>query len=391
LIAPRTVVALGVSQLVSWGISYYLIGVLGPLMVSDLHWSRAMVYGGFSAALLASAASSPLAGRWLDRLGGAWVMTLGSVVTALACLALAVAHGVALYYAAWIAMGFAMRLTLYDAAFAALARMGGPLAKRPIAQITLLGGLASTVFWPVGGFIGERYGWRAAVLVYGAFALAMIPLHASLPRSRYAHPPPEKGAPAGPAPAAAHPDRLAQVLYSLIVALVTFLNSGMSSHMIGILSGLGLAASTAVWVSAARGIGQSASRLAEIVFGHGVSPLRLNLLATLVLPASFALAFWSGSFVAVALAFTFSYGAGNGVATITRGTLPLVLFDVRTYGAIVGRLLVPSFLLSAAAPLAYAEASQRFGPQGALWLSIGAAAIALAASVALAAIAKPRR
>jgi hypothetical protein len=385
LIATRTVLALGVSQLVCWGITYYLIGVLGPLIVADLRWSSAAVYGGFSVSLLVMAASSATVGRWLDRRGGAWAMTLGSVVIAAGCLMLGLAHGVALYYAAWIVLGFAMRLTLYDAAFAALARIGGPLAKRPIAQITLLGGLASTVFWPVGGALAERFGWRGAVFAYGLVALATIPLHATLPRGRYAG----KASPAAgsttqaPVPAPP-PDRVRAWLYALIVALVAFLNSAMSSHMIAILTALGLAASAAVWISAARGIGQSASRLAEIMFGRTLDPLRLNLMATGTLPVAFVLGFAGGAAPAAAVAFSLLYGAGNGVATITRGTLPLVLFDHRVYGAVTGRLLMPSFVLSAAAPLAYAAVLERFGARGALGLSVIVGASALGASVMLA-------
>jgi len=384
LIATRTVLALGVSQLVCWGITYYLIGVLGPLMVADLHWSSAVVYGGFSAALLVMAASSAVVGRWLDRQGGAWAMTLGSVVIAAGCLMLGLARSVALYYAAWIVLGFAMRLTLYDAAFAALARIGGPLAKRPIAQITLLGGLASTVFWPVGGALAVRFGWRGAVLAYGLIALATIPLHATLPRGRYVPKSAAAGsatqAPLAPRP----PDRARAWLYALIVALVAFLNSAMSSHMIAILTALGLAASAAVWISAARGIGQSASRLAEIMFGRTLDPLRLNLMATGTLPVAFLLGFAGGAAPAAAVAFSLLYGAGNGIATITRGTLPLVLFDHRVYGSVVGRLLMPSFVLSAAAPLAYAEVLERFGARGALALSVAVGIAALAASIALA-------
>jgi len=383
LIATRTVLALGASQLVCWGITYYLIGVLGPLIVADLRWPSAAVYGGFSVSLLVMAASSAVVGRWLDRQGGAWAMTSGSVISAGGCLMLGLAHGPALYYAAWIVLGLAMRLTLYDAAFAALARIGGPLAKRPIAQITLLGGLASTVFWPIGGALAERLGWRGAVFAYGLIALATIPLHATLPRGRYAGKSAAEGgttrAPLPPRP----PDRIQAWLYAVIVALVAFLNTAMSAHMIAILSALGLAASAAVWISAARGIGQSASRLAEIMFGRTLDPLRLNLMATGALPVAFMLGFAGGAVPAAAVAFSLLYGAGNGVATITRGTLPLVLFDHRVYGAVVGRLLMPSFLLSAAAPLAYAEVLERFGARGALALSVAFGAAALAASIVL--------
>ena len=84
-----------------------------------------------------------------------------------------------------------------------------------------------------------------------------------------------------------------------------------------------------------------------------------------------------------AIAFAFLYGAGNGLLTITRGTLPLVLFDPRTYGALVGRLLVPSFFLSAAAPLVYAVVIERFGDTAALAMSLGIALVIVAAGIVL--------
>jgi hypothetical protein len=114
-----------------------------------------------------------------------------------------------------------------------------------------------------------------------------------------------------------------------------------------------------------------------------VHPLDLNLGAAAVLPLCFATGLLSGQLAAAAIAFTLLFGVGNGLLTITRGTLPLVLFDHRVYGALVGRLLVPSFLLSAAAPLAYAVVIERFGDAAALYLSIAVAAVTLAAAAAL--------
>src|SRR3546814_17733686 len=84
-----------------------------------------------------------------------------------------------------------MRLTLYDAAFASLVRVGGHHARRPIAQITLLGGLASTVFWPLGHALVHYFDWRGALWAYAGFALLTIPLHLAIPPSR-----PEGAAPA---------------------------------------------------------------------------------------------------------------------------------------------------------------------------------------------------
>jgi MFS family permease len=391
MIARRTIILLGLSQLVCWGISYYLIGAFGPFIAADFGWSATLVYGGFSAALVVMGVISPLAGRLIDRHGGAPVMTAGSVATVLGCLALAFAQGPIGYYAAWLCLGVAMRLTLYDAAFAALARIGGPTAKRPIAQITLAGGLASTVFWPIGHALATAFGWRNAALAYAGFALLTVLLHLAIPRGRYqpnaqaAAPSSDPGEAASP-PTVAPTERdptLAAALYALIVALTTFLNSGMSAHMIAILGGLGLAASAAVGIATLRGIGQSSARLAEVLFGGKLHPLALGVLATSLLPVCFVAGLFSGQWLAAGAAFALLYGAGNGLVTIVRGTVPLVLFEHHVYGAVVGRLLVPSFFLSALAPIVYALVIERFGDAAALYLSLATAAAICAAAITL--------
>lgn len=380
MIPRSTVLCLGLAQLVSWGISYYLIGAFGERIAAEFGWSQALIHGGLSAALLVMGLASPLIGRLIDRHGGRRVMCAGSLLTAAGCVGLALAQGVIAYYAAWLCLGLAMRLTLYDAAFAALARIGGRAARRPIAQITLLGGLASTVFWPLGHALAEQLGWRGALLVYAGFALLTLPLHLALPRGAA---PAERGTTPAAAPLPPGDMRLAGLLYALIVTLAGVLNAGMSAHMIGILTGLGLPAAIAVWIAATRGIGQSLARLCEVLFGARASPFDLNLLACLVLPLCFAAGLAGGASALAALGFAFAYGAGNGILTITRGTLPLLLFDPLRYGSEVGRLLAPGFLLSAAAPLLYALLIERHGAAAALILSGALAATMLAAALAL--------
>jgi hypothetical protein len=389
VILRRTVLYLGLSQLVCWGTAYYLIGGFGGVIAADLGWSRDLVYGGFSVALLVMGFASPFTGRLIDRHGGRAVMAVGSILIALGCVGIALSHGIALYYASWFCLGIAMRFTLYDAAFATLARMGGPSARKSMSQITLFGGLASTVFWPFGHMLTDAFGWRAALFVYAAVALATLPLHLAIPRSRYGEAMPA-AAPAAALPAekpplaAAPGDRfVAGALYALITAAVNFLNSGMSAHMINILAGLGLAAGAAVWIATLRGIGQSLARLAEILFGSRLDAFGLNMLSTALLPLAFLAGMAGGAFPPAAVAFAFVYGAGNGLTTITRGTLPLALFDRSTYGLVVGRLLMPSFIVSAASPIVYATIIDRFGDQAALALSIAVACLALAAAVAL--------
>ncbi|HJP20272.1 MAG: MFS transporter [Alphaproteobacteria bacterium] len=384
MIARHTIVFLGTSQLICWGISFYLIGVFGELIVADLGWSRTLVYGGFSLALVVMGLVSPIVGRLIDRVGGSRVMSAGSVLCAAGCAGLAVAETLVAYYAAWICLGLAMRSTLYDAAFASLARIGGPEARRPIAQITLLGGLASTCFWPIGHLLAEAFGWRGALLVYAGFALLTLPLHLAIPGARHQDNASPEQTRRLPSLALRRHDRtIAALLYATIVTLTNGLNSGLSAHMIGVLTELGLGAGLAVSVSSLRGIGQSTARLAEILFGGRLHPVDLNLGATLVLPLCFTVGLASGGYMAAAVGFTLFYGAGIGILSITRGTLPLVLFDYRTYGAFVGKLLMPSFVLSAVSPLVFAAVIEHFGAPGALYLAIAMSSAILAAAIAL--------
>lgn len=390
-VGRRVVLCLGLSQLVSWGITYYLIGGFGDVMAADLGWSRDLVYGGFALSLLVMALASSPAGRFIDRCGGRAAMTAGSLLNALGCAALAGCHSLPVYGLAWACLGLGMRLTLYDAAFAALARIDGPRARASMSQITLLGGLASTVFWPLGSMLQADYGWRIALMVYAGCALATIPLHLALPGRAVAagHAAGDAGASAA---LAATPCRIAVagVLYAALMSMTNFLSAGISAHMIGMLAQLGMAASTAVWIAALRGVGQSAARACEVLFGRRLHPLALNLAACSLLPLAFAAAFGGGASRAAAIAFSVLYGACNGILTITRGTLPLVLFDHRGYGAFVGRLIAPGFVLSAAAPLAYALAMDRFGERGGLYLSLGLAVAMLAVALALRLLFGPR-
>lgn len=384
VIRRETVACIGLSQLISWGISYYLVGLFGNSIASDLRWTSNFVYGGFAWALLVMGLTSPLVGWTIDRRGGRAVMVAGSLLNAVGCVSLAFCTGPKVYYAAWTCIGLGMRLTLYDAAFAALARVGGPQARASMSQITLVGGLASTVFWPLGQALADAFGWRGALLAYAGFALLTVPLHMAIPNVRYDEIAPSHGEPTR-VPLTGNRWDLVLVggFYAIIVTVANFLNAAMSSHMIPILSGLGVAGVLAVWIATLRGIGQSLARGAEVLFGRHVNPLTLCLAACTLLPAAFAAGLLSGRSEVAAIVFALAYGAANGLLTIVRGTLPLVLFDHRTYGTLVGKLLLPGFILPAAAPLAYALIIERFGAAGALYFSIAAAFLAFASAALL--------
>lgn len=390
MIPRRVVISLGLSQLISWGVSYYLIGGFGQDFVRDFGWSRDFVYSGFALALLVMGLSSPMTGRWIVRHGGRPVMLAGSFLNAVGCMGLGACSGPIGYLLSWACLGLGMRFTLYDAAFAALARIAGAHARSSMSQITLLGGLASTASWPVGYFLSGALGWRNALYCFAGFALLTVPLHVAIPQNRYEADDEDKGPSINLRKAVrGKAFMVAGTLYALLAAMVNFLNAGMSTHMIGILDGLGVAAGAAVGFAAFRGVGQSSARLGEVVFGRHICPLTLNLLACLLMPLCFVVGLYSGVSWLAAVGFAFAYGACNGILTITRGTVPLMLFGHEAYGELVGRLVAPSFMFSAIAPIIYAFVIDRFGTASALTLSIGCAVLATVAGAGLYLFSRP--
>ena len=88
------------------------------------------------------------------------------------------------YLLAWVLIGIGMGTGLYDAVFAALGRMYGSDARGPITNLTLFGGFASTICWPLSAFMIEHVGWRSACFIYAALHLfVMLPLQASVVRA----------------------------------------------------------------------------------------------------------------------------------------------------------------------------------------------------------------
>jgi predicted MFS family arabinose efflux permease len=380
VIGRPLVVSVGAAQLVCWGIAYYFIGVFAGPIGDDLGWSPAIVFAGFSGALLVMGLASPTIGRLIDHHGGRPVMTAGSVLLAIGFVVLSLTGNLATYAAAWLFIGLAMRMTLYDAAFAALSRIAGPEARSAISRVTLLGGLASTVFWPAGFWLIHALGWRHALLVYAGLALATVPVHWAIP-DRRAAPTAEPAERESPAVSGRWSE--AALLYLFIMTVSAMVNAAVSAQMIPLLAALGVAPAAAVGVASLRGIGQSSARLGEVMFGRRLSPFALTLLATGAIPLALACGLFAGAAPAAAIAFALAYGAGFGLLTIARGTLPLVLFPTRAYGATAGRLLAPGFMLSALSPLACALAIERLGVRAALLIALALMLLVAAAAARL--------
>jgi predicted MFS family arabinose efflux permease len=344
------VTALGIGQIISWGTLFYTIAVLGPPMAQALRVSDVMLYGSFTAGLFVSGIASPWVGSRIDRRGGRAVLASGSALGALACVLLATSVNGAMMLAGWLVAGVAMAACLYDPAFATLFRVSGASYRRAVTALTLFGGFASTIFWPLSQYLLETHGWRVAFAVHAALnALVCVPLHlAFVPSSAHRSVAPPSAGTAGVA------DATPGAFFWLATAfsLAAFLAAAISAHLVVLLAAGGLAARDAVIVGALIGPMQVAGRVMEFAFSNRWSPLTVGTLAfTLLASALIVLCLVRGVWI-VALAFALLYGWSNGVMTIVRGTVPGVLFGARDYGALLGRLAQPQFILKAFAPVA---------------------------------------
>ena len=383
---PRTlpvVLALGAAQMLAWGSTYYLPAILAGSIAADLGVSSGLVFAAFSAALVVAAILGPAIGHRIDRFGGRGVLSLSSLILAAGLTFLAAADGPAMLFAAWLVIGVGMAAGLYESAFATLAHIYGHRARGAITGITLLAGLASTVAWPVTAFLDAEFGWRAACLAWAAAHLLI-----GLPLNRLAIP---RGAStstdAGHAPAigltgSPPRPRLAMALLALIFAVTWFISTAMAAHLPGLLQATGASPVAAIAAAALVGPAQVAGRLVEFGLLRRMHPLLSARLAALCHPIGGAAAIAFGA--PVAAVFTILHGAGNGILTIAKGTLPLAIFGPAGYGHRQGVLMVPARFAQALAPFVFALLLERYAAWS-LLLTIGLGLLALAALLMLAA------
>jgi len=374
----RAVPVLGVTQILSWGTIFYTPVLIVPLIAAERRWSISFAMGGFSVGLLVAGLVAPYVGRSIDRFGGHVVMTIGSLIGALGLFLIVRAATPVTYYAVWMVLGVAMAANLYDSAFATLGRIFGLGARRPITALTLAGGFASTVSWPVTHLLIELAGWSGTYLVYAALlACIAAPLHAlALPRNRFEADVPVQNSQHEPVEALP-PHGLTFILVASAFASYAFVPSGLSAHLLAIFARTGIDAGTVVWIGALFGPAQVGARLIEFSFGRSLHPLWVVRFALSTLLCAFVMLALLGVSTGTAAVFALMFGGANGLVTITRGAVPLALFGASGYGRLMGRLAAPFLLVQSAAPLVMAYVIELTSDPAALALAASFASIAL--------------
>jgi len=373
--------AIGIAQVLAWGSSYYLPAVLAKPIAEDTGWPFGWVVGALSIGLFLSGLISPRIGHLIEHHGGRPVLAISAVLLAIGLVILAWAPTLPVFIAGWLVMGVGMGAGLYDPAFSTLGRLYGDQARSAITYVTLYGGFASTVCWPFSAFLVDQFGWRGACLTYaGIHVLITLPLYlAGLPRE-------EKRPPAVHAPGAPRAGRLrsehrvpfALLAFGLTIASVTMTMMGV--HLITIVQAQGVSLATAVGFGTLMGPSQVGARVLEAAFGRKHHPVVIMIIASAVVALGLGMLLGGAAVIAAGIIL---YGAGNGIRSIVRGTVPLALFGKEGYAIIMGWLSLPILVTQAISPVLGSTLLEHFGADGVIAFMLGLAILNVLVAAAL--------
>ncbi len=379
--------ALGVTQIIGYGTLYYSFSILAPGMAEDLGISLERVFAVFSVSLFVGGLSAPFIGRHMDRIGAATVMTLGSALSAFTLALCAWSPSVAIFALAIVLLEVSSGMVQYQAAFATLVESEPRSASRSITYLTLIGGFASTIFWPIAATLTGYLSWREIYLLFAALNLLIcMPLHYGIRRagkgSSRTDAAQTREVVVGALPPQA--SRRGMILVSFAFSLSGFTLAAILAHMVPMLGAIGLGGA-AVVIGSLFGPAQVMSRLINMAFGQSLSPPALAIVSATLMVLGVLVLGVSGDWLPGAVAFAICLGLGSGINSIAQGSLPLYLFGSAGYGAITGKMAAARLAIGAAAPFVFAMAMEHLGIAMALFVNALLGTLGISAFIAVAA------
>lgn len=380
---------LGLYVLLMYGITYYAISTAAPRIAAGFDVPVSAIFALLTASLLLTAILAPRFGRWTDKVGAASILTTGAIVRSAALAAMALAPTYWVFAAAFLIVQIAGQLTEYDATFAAAVDVAGERSRVAMSQITLWGGLASTAFWPATAWLLDRMSWQSTFLVYAAIMLATcLPialLLRCLPRQGgVAGSKAPVATPAEPATPIRRPPPLALVALAFALGGIAY---NLPVLMLPVLEGLGLGVA-AVAVGMLFGPSQTAGRFVDMVVGTRAQATTVALVAAAGVAVALLLLLVGGG-LWTGLVFAVLFGAGAGVAYVTRGSVVLELHGAAGYAGRLGRLSSVRLVVGAATPFVLSLILERFGAWHVVAFCALAALLSLACFAWLARAARP--
>jgi MFS family permease len=375
-------VVLGLGQTVAFASSFYLLAVLGDAVAADLALTPTFVFSLMSVALVVTPLVAGRYGRWVDRHGGKGVLLLSNPTFAAGLALMAFAQGAVSLTIGVLVLGLAMAIGMYGTPFAILVALYGEGARRPITGVALLGGLGSTLGWPLTLHWTQAFSWRGACLAWALVHLLLIPLAALVvPAARRADVPAR-----GPEAPVVWDRRMVQM--AVLFACSWFVSTSMSSHLPRLLSAFGLTPAKAAMIAGLTGVASVSVRFAEFTILRRFQPLLATRIATLMHPLG-ALALLSLGGRAASL-MALGHGAGSGMLTVAKGVLPLSIYGSSNYAYRSALLSRPAQILQIGGPALYALALAE-SPTGALALSSGLCLVMFAMTFGLQTRSSPQK
>lgn len=346
-------VALCLAELTSWGLLYYSLPVAVTPISDDTGWSHTAVTGALTVGLIVSALAGVRVGRLLDAHGPRWIMSTGAIIGVLALLLVAAAPNLPIFFLAWALAGFAQAATLYPPAFAVVTRWYGTQRVKPLTTITLVGGLASTVFAPLIAWLIDSLGWRPTYVVLAALlALITLPLHLLFLNRAWT----DTAATTTRRPTRAEIRAVTRaprfILLQIAVAAATFSLFAVTINIIPVLTERGAAYGLAAFALGLVGFGQVAGRFGyPSIERHTSARTR-----TVILFASGALGLWLIALVPgpvwLIIGIAMVTGGVRGCMTLFQATAVADRWGTTDFGAINGVFVAPITAGTALAPVA---------------------------------------
>ena len=189
-----SVLALSVTETVSYGILYDAFTVFVTPLARELDASIASVAGAYAVGAVVSGLLAGQVGVWLDRHGARGLMTAGSLLAGTLLMAWSMIETLVGLYVVWTLMGFALATVLDEPAFAVLAVWFERRRSAALTLLTSVAGFASAICHLVTAaiFLAQAagvatllacpgpVGLGAFVLLYGIGFGAITPARAAL-------------------------------------------------------------------------------------------------------------------------------------------------------------------------------------------------------------------
>ena len=379
------IAGLGIGQIISWGTLYYSFPLIAERMANDLGFSKPEVYGAATVGLLIASFTAYPIGVAIDRGRGRTVMTLGSVLAGVLLLVWSQVTNLWMLYPLLVGIGLAQAMTLYEPAFAVVARRYGTDARRGITALTLLGGFASTVFVPVIQFLLDQVDWRNTLVVLGLINLLIcVALYFVVINSRWDAPVREPSLVTSHAASEVEKRAVRWALgqrafWGLLIAFTIYYGtfSGLTYHLYPLLIERGFDTSRVVAAIIILGPAQVAGRILIWGVAERMSIRSIGKVVVLTFPIALGiLLLLPPNFASLAL-FVALYGAANGIFTIVRGVAVPDMLTRESYGAINSALAIPGTIAKAVAPLLVALLWAASGSYDVVLLVVLASSIAV--------------